>query len=500
MKPSRRPSPRRATRRRTDGAPPGDVPSRQFRAAAHRVADMLADYLEGVEGYPVLPRLAPGDVRRALPGKPPMKAEPLSRILRDYQRLIVPNTTHWNHPGFLAYFAITGSAPGILGEALAAGLNVNAMLWRTGPAATELEELVCDWVRRMIGLPPDFRGHINDTASMSTLVALTAARERLAGLEIRRRGLAGRPELPQLAIYAGEQAHSSVDKAALVLGLGLENVRHIGADAQFRMDVSQLVAALAADRAAGLKPVAVVATAGTTSTTSVDPLRPIGEICRRAGIWFHVDAAYAGAAAVCPEFRPLFDGLDLADSVVTNPHKWLFTPVDCSVLLVRDPDALRAAFSLVPEYLRSSEPGVTNLMDYGVQLGRRFRSLKLWMVIRAFGVAGLRQRIRYHCRLAREFAQWVQAEPGFELSAPVPFSTVNFRAVPAGSPDEQDAFNERLLSQVNAAGPVFLSHTRLRGRIVLHLAIGNLRTRREHVRRAWELVRRTAQQLSRSST
>lgn len=475
----------------------GDLPPREFRAAAHRVADMLADYLEDIEHYPVLPRIAPGDVKKRLPAAPPAKAEPLARILKDYRRLIQANTTHWNHPGFMAYFGITGSGPGILGEALAAGLNVNAMLWRTGPAATELEEVVCDWLRGMIGLPREFRGHINDTASISTLVALTTARERPKDLEIRRRGLAGRPELPRLTIYASEHAHSSVDKAALVLGVGLENVRHIRADSEFRMDAAVLEKAIAADRAAGCRPVAVVATAGTTSTTSVDPLRAVGELCRREGLWFHVDAAYGGAAAICPELRPLFDGMELADSVVVNPHKWLFTPVDCSVLLVRDPSAVRAAFSLVAEYLRTDERGVTNLMDYGVQLGRRFRALKLWMVIRAFGVEGMRARIRRHCNLAREFAAWVRAAPGFEICAPAPFSTVCFRATPALPPEAQDAFNEDLLARVNAAGPVFLSHTRLHGRIVLRLAIGNLRTTERHVRTAWELLRRAAAQIRR---
>ena len=471
------------------GAHPGDIPLTEFRDSMHRVADMLADYLTHVGEYPVVPRISPGSVRKSLPAEPPQKPQPLAQILDDYHRLIEPNTTHWNHPGFMAYFGITGSVPGVIGEALAAGLNVNAMLWRTGPAATELEELVCDWLRQMVGLPPGFRGHINDTASIASLLALAAARQRLREYEIRERGMAGRNDLPALTVYASEQAHSSIDKAAITLGFGLDNLRRIGTDDEFRMDVAALEAAIAADRKAGRRPVCVVATAGTTSTTGVDPLGAIADICQHEGLWLHVDAAYAGSAAICPEYRALMDGLERADSIVLNPHKWLFTPVDCSVMLVRDPETLREAFSVVPEYLRTSETDATNLMDYGVQLGRRFRALKLWMVIRAFGVSGLQQRIRHHCALAREFAAWIEAEPGFELCAPVPFSTVCFRAAPDAPAEQQDRFNEQLLAEVNAAGPVFLSHTKLRGHYVIRLTVGNLRTQRQHVERAWDLIR-----------
>ncbi len=468
---------------------PGDLPSAEFRATMHRVADILADYLEHVGRYPVVPRISPGEVRKNLPAAPPPEPEPLEAILDDYQRLIEPNTTHWNHPGFMAYFGITGSGPGIIGEALSAGLNINAMLWRTGPAATELEELVCDWLRQMIGLPDTFRGHINDTASITSLLALAAARQRLQEYKIRQRGMAGRSDLPPLTVYASEHAHSSIDKAAITLGIGLDNLRRIRVDDEYRLDPQALETAISQDRAAGRRPIAVVATAGTTSTTSVDPLRPIAEICQREGLWLHVDAAYAGSAAICPEYRALLDGLEEADSLVLNPHKWLFTPIDCSVMLVRDVATLKEAFSVVPEYLRTADTDVTNLMDYGVQLGRRFRALKLWMVLRAFGVRGLQERIRYHCALAREFATWVEATKGFELCAPVPFSTVCFRAVPEAPVEQQDQFNERLLAKVNAAGPIFLSHTKLRDRYVLRLTIGNLRTHREHVEQAWELIR-----------
>lgn len=466
--------------------PGADMDPAQFRAAAHRVADLLADYLEGVERYPVLPKIQPGAVRAQLPAQAPAQGESIDAILDDYQALIEPNVTHWNHPGFLAYFAITGSGPGILGEALAAGLNVNAMLWRTSPAAVELEETVCDWLRGLLELPASFKGHINDTASISTLVALAAARHR-ADPAVREKGLAGRGDLQALRVYCSDQAHSSVDKAAIALGFGVENVVRVKSDADFRMDANALGKAIAADRAAGRRPIAVVATAGTTVTTSVDPLRAAAELCAREKLWLHVDAAYAGSAAMCPEFRKLLDGLEAADSIVVNPHKWLFTPVDCSVLLAREPGALRAAFALVPEYLKTSE-AATNLMDYGVQLGRRFRALKLWMVLRHFGAEGLRERIREHVRLAGLFKAWIEADARFECAAPVPFSTVCFRAVPKGKPEAQDAFNEKLVNEVNAAGPVFLSSTKLRGRTILRLAVGNLRTEERHVRRAFDLL------------
>jgi aromatic-L-amino-acid decarboxylase len=473
---------------------PRDLPSDEIRKALHRAADRIADYLDSVETYPVVPRIQPGDVARELPAAPPALPEGMDAILDDYERIIEPNMTHWNHPGFLAYFGITGSGPGIVAEALAAALNNNAMLWRSGPAATELEGRVCDWLRQMMDLPEDFRGHINDTASTSSLVALAAARHSLPGLDVRVRGLAGRPDAPPLVVYASDQAHSSIDKAAIVLGVGQENVRRIESDAEYRMSFPALAGAITADRAAGKLPMAVVATVGSTSTTSIDPVEEIADLCAREKIWLHVDAAYAGSAAICPELRALMPGIERADSLVTNPHKWLFTPVDCSVLYVRDPALLRDAFSLIPEYLRTDEPGVTNLMDLGFQLGRRFRSLKLWMVIRAYGVEGLRERIRDHCALARDLAARIAAEPGFELSAPVPFSAVCFRALPVGDaePAAVDRFNERLLARINAAGPFFLSQTGLRGRYTLRVAIGNIRTGGGHIDALWDLLREQA--------
>jgi len=473
-----------------------DVSDPELRAALHRVADMVSDYLQDVGQYPVLPRVQPGEVASMLPSSPPSEGESLDVILDDYARVIEPNVTHWNHPGFLGYFSITGSGPGILGEVLSAALNVNAMLWRTSPAATELEERVCDWLRQMLGLPDDFRGHINDTASISTMLALAAARHAQTDLQVRDLGLAGRPEVPELVVYTSDQAHSSCDKAAMTLGLGLEHVRRIESDGQFRMRFDSLVEAIDADRRAGRRPMAVVATAGTTSTTSVDPIDRIAELCRREGIWLHVDAAYAGSAAICPELREQFSGWERADSIVFNPHKWLFTPIDCSVLLMRDVHTLREAFSLVPDYLKTDEEGVTNLMDLGVQLGRRFRSLKLWMVIRTFGVEGLQVRIREHCRMARDLASVIESDPDFVVAAPVPFSVVCFRWLVGDSPEQQDRLNKALVDEVNAQGPVFVTSSVLKDRYTLHLAIGNLKTTDEHIQNAWHIIRTSADSVS----
>ena len=466
----------------------GDMPIREFREAGHRVVDWIADYLEGVEGRPVLARVAPGEIAGMLPDSPPSEGEPIGAILDDIDRVVMPGVTHWNHPGFMAYFGITGSAPGILGEAITAALNVNAMLWRTGPAATELEGRVLDWLRQLLGLPEGLSGHIQDTASSSTLVALAAAREA-AGLGIRDAGMCGRA-LPRLRLYCSEEAHSSVEKSAIMLGIGREGVVRIPTDEEFRMDSERLGAAIRADREAGMQPFCVVATVGTTSTTSIDPLPQIARICREEGLWMHVDAAYGGAAGAIQSMRGIWDGVEGADSIVVNPHKWLFVPIDCSALFLRDPAGVRQAFSLVPEYLTTPEgDGVVNLMDYGHALGRRFRSLKLWMVLRYFGSRGIAARLEEQIRLARELVSWIDDAIEWERMAPAPFSTVCFRYRREGMTDaEADEMNERLLAEVNASGEVFLSHTRLRGRYTLRIAIGNLRTTGAHVKRAWELL------------
>jgi aromatic-L-amino-acid decarboxylase len=469
----------------------GDMDPEAFRREAHRLADWIADYLADPSQYPVLARVAPGEVSRQLPLDAPAAGESFDAIFSDFERIILPGITHWNHPGFFAYFAITGSAPGILAEFLSAALNQQAMLWRTSPSATELEEVTLRWLQRLIHLPGEFEGVIYDTASISTLHALAAARER-AVPRVRDLGLAGRDSLHGFRVYCSDQTHSSIDKAVILLGLGHAAVRKIPSDDDYRMRVDLLRTALDEDLAAGIIPVAVVATVGSTSTTSVDPLRDIATLCARRNVWLHVDAAYAGVAAMVPGCENLLDGSAQADSIVVNPHKWLFTPFDASVLYCRHMDVLRSAFSLVPEYLKTTDAdGVRNLMDTGIQLGRRFRALKLWMVMRHFGADGLRARIGEHMRLARLFASWVDETDGFERLAPVPFSVVCFRALPArsGSDAEIDAFNERLVEAVNRGGEIFVSHTRLQGRFVIRLAIGNLRTTEHHVDRAWELFR-----------
>ncbi|MBA3672156.1 MAG: amino acid decarboxylase [Gemmatimonadaceae bacterium] len=472
----------------------GDLPTADLLETGQQLLAWIAEYLEHPERYAVVSRAKPGEVRASLPAAPPAAGESLERIIGDFERTIIPGITHWNHPGCFAYFSISSSVPGILAELLIAALDVNAMLWKTSPAATELEELVMDWLRQMLGMEPGWFGIINDTASISTMLALAAAREAKPELQIRARGMAGRADLPVLRVYCSEQAHSSVDKGALTIGIGLDNVVKIPVDDDFRMRPDALAAAITADRAAGMLPLACVATVGTTSTTSIDPVRAIAEICRREGVWLHVDGSYGGVAAVAPEHRHVLDGVELADSLVVNPHKWLFTPVDCSAFYTRHPDVLKRAFSLVPEYLVTREQDdVVNLMDYGVQLGRRFRALKLWMVIRAFGSEGLAARLEHHCSLARTFASWVQAEDGWQLVAPVPLSLVCFRYAPAGRSDEEcDARNAAILERVNASGETYLSHTRLHGRLVLRLAIGNIRTEERHVARAWELLREAA--------
>jgi aromatic-L-amino-acid decarboxylase len=481
--------------------PLGDMPEAEFVSSGRRVVQWVADYLGHPERYPVLAQTAPGAVRAGLPQTPPPTGEAMEAILADVDRAIMPGITHWNHPSFFAYFAITGSGPGILGELLSSALNVNGMLWKTSPAATELEEVVMDWLRQMLGLPAGWFGIIMDTASVASLCAIAAAREAVPGHPFGEEGMAGGP---RLRLYTSEQAHSSIEKAAITLGLGRRGVRKIPVDPEFRMDPGALRRAVAEDRAAGWHPFCVVATVGTTSTTSVDPVPAIADVCEAEGMWLHVDGAYGGMAAVAPEFRWALAGCERADSFVVNPHKWLFTPIDCSAFYCRRPAVLRSAFSLVPEYLRTTEAaqdGVHDLMDYGIQLGRRFRALKLWLVIRYFGVDGLAARIREHVRLGQELARWIDADPEFERLAPTPFSTVCFRyhpqalRAPTGSEEALDRLNGALLDAVNATGRMYLSHTRLGGRLALRMAIGNIRTTEAHVRAAWELVRTTGNRL-----
>ncbi|MDQ2663813.1 MAG: pyridoxal-dependent decarboxylase [Candidatus Eremiobacteraeota bacterium] len=456
------------------------------------VAEWVDRYLSSLRDYPVLSRVAPGDILAQLPENAPESGESFDTILADFDAIILPGITHWNHPRFFAYFSTSSAPIAIAAEMLTAALDVKAMLWRTSPAATELEAAVTRWLSRLVGLPDVFEGIMYDTASIAGFTALCAARESL-DLHVRERGMTGR-DLPRLRVYVTEHTHSHIEKGAIALGIGRENVVRIACDDAFRMDPRALEIAIAADIAAGMRPMCVAATIGTTSTTSCDPVRAIASITSRHRVWLHVDAAYAGAAAILPERRAILDGCDGADSIVLNPHKWLFVPMDLSVLYVRDPEMVRGAFSLIPEYLRTPEVGVRNYMDYGLQLGRRFRALKLWFVLRHFGAEGIRARLREHIALAERLAGWIAAERGWEILAPHPFSVVCFRHVPLGetAAARLDAHNEAILARVNAGGDVFLSHTRIDEKFAIRLAIGNLQTSEGDVALAWQRLREAA--------
>lgn len=468
----------------------GDMDPETFHRSAIAIADWIREYLHTPADWPVLSRVAPGDLVAALPTEAPERGESMERILDDFKQLLVPGLTHWNHPGFLGYFSTSGSGPGVLAEFLTAALNQQAMLWRTSPASTELEEVTLGWLRSLLGLPSSFHGVIYDGGSTSNLHALMAAREAVVPW-VRTRGLGQRAELLPLRVYCSEQAHSSIDKAVIVLGLGHQALRKIPVDDEYRLRPDLLKTAIAEDRAAGFLPMAVVATVGTTGTASVDPVDAIVGICQTMGVWLHVDASYAGPAAMVPEHAWIFAGVPEADSVVVNPHKWLFTPMDISAFYTRHMDVLRRALALTPDYLETSDgDSARNLMDTGIALGRRFRALKLWMVMRYFGAQGIRARLTEHMRLAQLLTDWVDADAAFERLAPTTLSVVCFRAAPAGvHPDRLEALNTEILGRVNASGEVFLSHTRLRGRFTLRLAIGHIRTTEAHVARAWELLR-----------
>ncbi|GAC1396184.1 MAG: aspartate aminotransferase family protein [Thermoanaerobaculia bacterium] len=450
-----------------------DPSNEDFRAAGHRLIDWVADYLANIDGYDVLSRVQPGDIERQFPGGPSAKGRSYDDLIADFESKIVPGITHWNHPSFFAYFSVTGSQAGILGELLSAAINANGMLWKTSPSLTEMETVVLRWLRECLGLPGNLFGIINDTASINSFLALAAARESL-GLNIRREGMTGR-DLPPLRVYCSEHAHSSIEKAALALGFGVTGVVKIPADDAYRMRADALEEAIARDRKAGALPCAISATAGTTSTASVDPVRRIGEIAEREKVWLHVDAAYAGSAAIEPSFRWLWDGIEYADSIVVNPHKWLFTPIDCSVLYTRKPDILRETFSLVPEYLKTTDTAEVNYMDYGLQLGRRFRALKLWMVMEHYGIDRIRSVIRDQVEFAERLAAELEKRDDIELLAPQSFSVVVFRR------KTSDEDNAALLERINSSGKLFVSHTRLKGKYGIRVAIGNGATEWRHV-------------------
>ena len=458
----------------------------ELRRNGRAALDWVASYLDDVGRHPVLSTAAPGAVRARLPEHPPEHPEAFDAILGDLDDVVLPGVTHWQSPSFFAYFPANTSGPSILADLVSAGLGVQGMLWATSPACTELETHVLDWLVELLDLPEQFRGGgvIQDTASASTLCALLAARERVTGGAANNRGV-DRP----LTVYASVHAHSSVEKAVRIAGLGDERLRLIDADEAHALRPDRLAAAIGADREAGATPCLVVATIGTTSSTAIDPVAAIAEVCRAEQVWLHVDAAYAGSAAVCPELRWTHDGVGLADSYVFDPHKWLLTGFDCSCLYVADPDALVGALSILPEYLRnpaSASGAVIDYRDWQIELGRRFRALKLWFVIRSYGAQGLRAHIRSGVGLAQTFAGWVQGDPDFEVVAPHPFSLVCFRH--RGGDDVTQAILER----VNASGEAFLTHTRLDGQLALRFAVGSPSTRLEHVERAWVAIQAAA--------
>jgi aromatic-L-amino-acid decarboxylase len=470
------------------GMPRLDPTSDEFRAAGHKLIDWIADYLDGVDQYDVLSRVKPGDIEKQFAAKPSIDGRPYEAILAEVDEKIMPGITHWNHPAFFAYFSITGSQAGILAELLTAALNVNGMIWRTSPSLTELETVTLRWLREALGLPDDLFGIINDTASINSFLALAAARQKAAP-NMRTHGFAG---APTMRVYCSEHAHSSIEKGALALGLGIEGVVKIPGDESFAMSVDALEAAIARDRAAGFVPCAISATVGTTSSAAIDPVRRIAAIAKRENAWLHVDAAYAGPATICPEFRWLWDGIESADSIVVNPHKWLFTPIDCSVLYTRHPDVLRETFSLVPEYLKTTDSAEVNYMDYGLQLGRRFRALKLWFLFEHYGIAKMQSVIRQHVVDAACLASELQKRDDIELIAPQNLSVVVFRKVVRNDGVIDEAASEgasiEALERMNASGRLFVSHTRLAGRYGIRVAIGNGATEWEHVARVLEYL------------
>ena len=460
-----------------------------FRKHGHQLIDWVADYFDEVENYPVQSRVQPGEIKGKLPEGPPQKGEGMDQLFSDFQKIIMPGVTHWQHPGWFAYFPANNSPPSVLAELLTAGLGLQCMIWQTSPAAEELEEVVLEWLRQMLALPQGMTGVIQDTASTATLCALLTAREVATGFSSNEQGV-----LESLVVYTSDQAHSSIEKGAKIAGYGREFIRFIPTDDNFAMVPHLLEEAVEQDKIAGLKPACVVATLGTTSSGAVDPLEPIGAICQRHGIWFHVDAAYAGTAALLEEERAMFKGAERMDSFVFNPHKWMLTNFDCSAYFVKNPKLLTRTLEIHPEYLKTGQDAqVNNYRDWGIQLGRRFRALKLWFVIRTYGVEGLQELVREHLRLARLLKEWAEEDGRFELMAPAYFSLVCFRLNPGGAAEEElDQINRRLLEEINATGQVFMTHTSLRGRFVLRLAIGQRTTSERHVRDAWDLIQEKA--------
>lgn len=468
--------------------------SDEFRANAHTLVDWMADYLRDVEQYPVKSTVKPGEILAKLPASPPEQGEPFAEIFADFQKTIMPGITHWQHPLFSAYFPANSSPPSVLAEMLTATLGAQCMIWETSPAAAELEERCMEWLQELIGLPGEFVGVIQDTASTATLSALLSARERASGFTANHTGLY---DSPRYVVYASQEAHSSIDKAVRIAGLGTDNLRKIPVDESYALKPEALLEAIKHDRAQGLVPLCIIASLGTTSSTAVDPIAEIGRIARNENLWLHVDAAYAGSALILPELRGYLEGIETVDSFVFNPHKWLFTNFDCSAYFVQDKAALIRTFEILPEYLKTGHASeVNNYRDWGVPLGRRFRALKLWFVMRSYGAEGLRTRIRQHITWAQQFRSWVEASPDFEVLAPSPFGLVCFRFAPPGTTEaERDELNAALKERINASGELYLTHTKLNDRYVLRMVIGQTEVTLAHIEKAWAIIQSTTKTL-----
>jgi len=466
-----------------------------FRKYGYEFIDWVADYLMEVEKYPVKSQVEPGEIKGKIPPEPPLQEESMEEIFGDFKEIILPGITHWQHPCWYGYFPANNSYPSILGELLSAGLGVQCMSWETSPAATELEEAVLQWLRQMLGLPPGMVGVIQDTASTATLCALLTAREVARDFKINVEGFQGLKS--PLTVYASEEAHSSIEKGVKIAGYGKENLRYISADEKFALIPSLLEKAITKDKERGFQPACAVASLGTTSSAGIDPLESMAEICRRHGMWLHVDAAYGGSAAILEEKRDMLRGIEGVDSFVFNPHKWLLTNFDCSAYFVKDPKLLIRTMEMSPEYLKTaSDAQVNNYRDWGIQLGRRFRALKLWFVLRSYGVEGLQEMIREHLHLAGLFREWVEGEDIFERMAPVNFSLVCFRLNDGkSSPEELEGMNRELLEEINATGRVFLTHTSLKGKYTLRMSIGQKTTGEKHLRQAWGLIKEKAREV-----
>jgi len=465
-----------------------------FKKFGYELIDWIADYLENVEQYPVKSTVQPGEIKAHLPSFPPQHPEEMEAIIEDFKRIILPGLTHWQHPGWFAYFPSNNSPASILGELLSAGLGTQGMVWQTSPACTELEEVVMDWLRQMIGLPEGYAGVIQDTASTATLCALLAGREKATGYKINDTGFA-----ETLRVYASEEAHSSVEKGVKIAGFGRKNLVYIATDNELAMIPGELEKAIQGDLKKGFKPACVVATVGTTSSGAVDPLKPIGEICQKYGLWLHVDAAYAGTAAILPEKRWALEGAEYCDSLVFNPHKWMLTNFDCSAFYVKEPQLLTRTFEIHPEYLKTGVDAVVkNFRDWGIQLGRRFRALKLWFVLRSYGVEGIKKIIRKHIHLAELFKEELSRDKKFEIMAPVYFSLICFRLNDGRGEIELNQLNQRLLEAINSTGRVYLTHTALKGKFTLRLVVGQRTTEERHVRQALQIIRDKAEELLKS--